>query len=165
MKISTLKKSAKIHQEKLAEVLEDLVFNSTPAKSDQFKLEQSITANLPFYGFVISSNLSVTLSVLLTSGWCLEFSLNIEDLIRFNYHQFLKQTKEQKSEAAADQPNSKQCFIKPASFFPSTQFNMNHYLKDKQKLHQMHTQISACLEDPSIAGNLKLLSNGNPIEG
>jgi len=54
-------------------------------------MEKSITENLPFYCFFVKEDYD--LSVILSSGWCMKYSINIEDFFKVQFLQYLKHHK------------------------------------------------------------------------
>ena len=77
--------------EEISAELADFVLANINAKHNPyFNQLQSISRRQPVYSFMQQDDCSLLLSVLVSSGWYLKFSLSIEDIIKSQYLLFQK---------------------------------------------------------------------------
>ena len=58
-------------------------------KSHAYKLVNSISENLSFFGFIQGKDCSMLLTLVLESGWHMKYSVSVEDIIKSSFARHL----------------------------------------------------------------------------
>lgn len=159
-----------------AELSEFVLENINAKHNPYFNQLQSISRKQPVYSFMQQNDCSLLLSVLVSSGWYLKFSLSIEDIIKSQYllHQKQVEAKTKQQDKTGGVPPDPVKLSPPPqynSYFtqvdankPGQKKDYKHF-KQKKEQNELHTQIVANCLNPKISNDVKVLMNSGQIKG